>query len=270
MKSTTTSNQKPAATTTTTTLRHFWGECAYDGTQYAGFQLQPDRPTIQGTLENAVRLLTGQFGRVLSAGRTDSGVHAKAMVIGFSVATTIPAERMPAALNRYLPDDIYIRLIREADSRIIPRYRVERKIYTYTVQNAPEPDLFTRRYRLWLKEPLNLGRLRRLARIIRGTHDMGAFTTADDRSPSKVKTIHQITIRRRGPTVQFRYTGSGFLHKMIRILTGTLIACGREPDGAARLRRIRDSRDPSLAGRFCLSGHGLCLEKVIYRPGCRY
>src|SRR5690625_3515532 len=161
----------------------------YDGTDFYGFQRQPDRVTVQGTLEDALQGLTGVQTAIHGAGRTDAGVHAAGQVFSFRTATNIPVERWPLALNSRLPDSLIVREARFVSDGFHARKSPSTKVYSYTINNAPLPSVFTERYALHAKRSLDAKAMGRAAAILVGRHDFAAFR-ATGSSPVRTTVRH--------------------------------------------------------------------------------
>jgi len=244
-------------------MRNLRLDICYDGTRYRGWQRLPEKEqTIQGKLETALSRILGEPVEVSGSGRTDAGVHAKGQVANFHCQSTLPAVEILAALRRYLPEDIGIYSCQEVPERFHARLNAREKTYVYRIWNSDRPCVFQRRFVTVLPEPLNVAAMERAAALLEGTHDFSAFCQNSRMKKSTVRTIRRIQLRRTGEELELRFTGDGFLHGMVRILTGTLIEVGRgkrEPDSVGTL--FGGKREQ--AG-FLAPAQGLCLEEVRY------
>jgi tRNA pseudouridine38-40 synthase len=203
---------------------------AYDGTDFHGWQVQPDLPTVQGTLEAVVSEIEGAFVRVEGSGRTDAGVHALAQVAAFSIANPIPAENLKRAMNRLLPRSVRILRVEEAAADFHPRFQAHAKTYEYRIWRGEICAPFERLYVLHHPYPLDLDRMTGAARVLEGEHDFSAFAAADDRDEeggSKVRTIFSSRLELAGERLVYRVRGSGFLKHMVRNIVGTLLEAGK-------------------------------------------
>ena len=203
---------------------------AYDGTDFHGWQVQPDLPTIQGTLEAVVSEIEGAFVRVEGSGRTDAGVHARAQVAAFSIANPIPPENLKRAMNRLLPRSIRVHAVEEAATDFHPRFQARAKTYEYRIWRGEICAPFERLYVLHHPYPLNLDRMTDAARVLEGEHDFSAFAAADDRDEegaSKVRTIFSSRLELSDERLVYRVRGSGFLKHMVRNIVGTLLEAGK-------------------------------------------
>jgi tRNA pseudouridine38-40 synthase len=170
---------------------------AYDGTAYAGWQFQPDRPTVQRTLESALEKVAGETIRVLASGRTDAGVHALGQVVALRTASSLAPDVLRRALNANLPDDIAVLDVTEAPEDFHPISHVRRKRYRYVIHDGPVRDVFMRHYAWeYAHGRLDVEAMARAAAALRGTHDFRSFETAGAPRATSVRTIFDISVRR--------------------------------------------------------------------------
>ncbi len=240
---------------------------AYDGTDFHGWQVQPDLRTIQGTLEDAVRAIEGEPVIVHGSGRTDAGVHAEAQVAAFSLTNPIPADNLRRALNRLLPPTIRILEAAEAATDFHPRFDAVAKTYEYRLFRAAvcPPPLW--RYVHHHPYPLDAKRMIETARVFEGQHDFSAFAASDDRDAegrSKVRTVFSSQVEIDNALLRFRIRGSGFLKHMVRNLTACLIESGK---GNIDDSQVRALLEPGCTRKFPHSApaKGLHLLSVEYR-----
>lgn len=236
---------------------------SYDGTDYHGFQVQLNALTIQEVIEKSLTKLYGRKTRVEPAGRTDAGVHARGQVIGFFAPPVIPEKKIPLALNGVLPGDIVTLDAARVGEHFSPRREAEKKFYSYSIDNSFFPDVFWRRYSWHIPQSLDLQRMKEGAGHLLGKHDFKAFQSTGTFLKSTVRTLFSLEIEQHGSLVRLNYEGSGFLYKMVRNITGTLVEVGlgkREPQ---ELQKILQSKDRQQAGEAAPAA-GLCLEKVVY------
>lgn len=236
---------------------------AYDGTRFYGWERQPDRDTIQGKLESVLAELTGRPVEVIGAGRTDAGVHARAMTANAVLDTDKTPDEIRSYLNRYLPDAIAVREVKPCAERFHARYNALGKTYRYTCFDGPVKPVFDRRYVTVLDYSPDMERMRRAAEYLRGEHDFASFCGNPYMKKSTVRTVDVIQIERRRDRVIFTFHGNGFLQNMVRILVGTLLEVGRgywEPEYAAEILAAKDRK---RAGPTA-PPEGLCLMKVDY------
>ncbi len=203
---------------------------AYDGGGFHGWQVQPDLPTIQGTLEEILSDMEGAPVQVAGSGRTDAGVHALAQVAAFSIANPIPLANLQKAVNRLLPPAIRVLSVEEVDAEFHPRFQAKGKTYEYRMARGKVCSPFEWPYAHHYPYPLDEDRMMQLARMFMGAHDFTAFAAADDgdaEGKSKVRTIFSSELKREGERLIYRVRGSGFLKHMVRNLVGTLIEAGK-------------------------------------------
>jgi tRNA pseudouridine38-40 synthase len=245
-------------------LQNYMIVISYDGTSYHGYQFQKNAITVQEVLEKSIKKLYSQMIRVEVAGRTDTGAHARGQVVNFFAPELIPAERLVFALNRVLPGDIVV-----LEARIVPlnfhsRRDATAKVYSYTIDNGQFPDVFNRNYAFHVGNPLDLAAMKAGASFLLGEHDFKAFQAAGSTVETTKRTLTSLKIEKREPFIILGFEGSGFLYKMVRIITGTLIEVGRGKIKPQDLRKILEGKDRKGAGKTA-PAKGLCLEKVIYR-----
>ena len=236
---------------------------AYDGTRFFGWERQPDVDTIQGKLESVLAELTGAAVEVIGAGRTDAGVHARAMTASAVLDTDKAPEEIRDYLNRYLPDAIAVREVKPCAERFHARYNALGKTYRYTCFDGPVKPVFDRRYVTVLDYAPDVERMRQAAAYLQGEHDFASFCGNPRMKKSTVRTVDTIHIEERRDRVVFTFHGNGFLQNMVRILVGTLLEVGRGYWEPEHVREILEAKDRSLAGPTA-PPEGLCLMKVDY------
>lgn len=249
----------------------------YDGTGFSGYQVQKGRRTVQGELCRAACELFGHECNVTGCSRTDAGVHAECFCATVSDAdimgragldTTIPAEKIPEALNAHLPYDIAVFDAVYVADDFHPRYAVKEKTYIYRIINTRMRDPFYEN-RAWfipgtVFDDAAVARMDRAAAFLVGTHDFSSFMAAGSKITDPVRTVTHTAVAAHGDLVEFEISADGFLYNMVRIIVGTLSAVGRgkiEPSG---MTEIIEAHDRARAG-VTAPPHGLYLNKVIYR-----
>jgi tRNA pseudouridine38-40 synthase len=231
----------------------------YDGTDFAGFQLQAGARTVQGELEAALTRLNGGVRvRVDGAGRTDAGVHALGQVIAFTWTGQIPVAELGRAFAANLPRDVAIRDLRRAPRRFHPRHAARYREYRYTVWNGPRSPL-RERFALGVRNPLDTAAMERAASVLVGRHDFSAFG-AKDRQP--VRTLHWVRVRRAGQLVTIDVAGDAFLRGMVRRIVAVLLEVGNGSLAEAAVGEALASRRPALNGAAA-PARGLCLQRVV-------
>ncbi len=273
---------------------------AYDGTDFHGWQIQPGRPTIQGTLADAIASVTREQVLPQGSGRTDAGVHAWGQVASFSLRAAIPAENLQRALNRILPAAIRILSAEQAPAEFHARHSAIGKIYQYRIFHGGICSPFLARYVTCCHWPLNMEAMQQAAEAILGEHDFTSFVASDpDRTTrteseevgadrgdiglasrgerceqaalSNVRRIELsqwesssgILADRAGEIFTYTVRGNGFLHHMVRNLVGTFVEIGRGRIAATEIHRILNGRNRALAGPTAAAS-GLCLMKIFY------
>lgn len=240
---------------------------AYDGTQYAGWQIQTKQPwvkTVQGTVEQALRRITKEQSlKITAAGRTDAGVHARGQVIHFDTGSRIPIERFPLALNSVLPADIRCWDAEEVPREFHAQYSAKVKHYSYTIDQGPVPDVFLRNYAYHFPYRLDLAAMAEAAESLIGTHDFRSFCASGSSVKDFRRTIFDLKIEQSGPIIYVNIAGDGFLYNMVRIIVGTLLEIGQGKIPASQMKHIIEAQDRTLAGPTA-PAQGLCLERVIY------
>ena len=236
---------------------------AYDGTRFFGWERQPGKDTIQGKLEAVLGELNGAPVDVIGAGRTDAGVHARAMTANVMLNTELAPDAIRDYCNRYLPDAIAVREVKPCAERFHARYKALGKTYRYTCFDGPVKPVFDRRYVTVLDYQPDIERMQRAAAILQGEHDFMSFCGNPRMKKSTVREVDSITIERRKDRIIFTFHGTGFLQNMVRILVGTLLEVGRGYWEPEYVQTILDARDRKMAGPTA-SPEGLCLMKVDY------
>lgn len=250
-------------------MKHFLIRVAYDGTSYHGFQVQPEAPTIEGRLNEALYLLTGEKIKVTGGSRTDAGVHAYDNVACFGTDFNIPADRLPYALNVRLPEDIRVLSAYEVSEDFHPRHCDTRKTYEYRIINSQFPIPTFRNYSYHTYYKLDIGKMKEAAAYLTGEHDFKAFSSANGQTLTTVRTIYSTDILTRELNeIIIRITGNGFLYNMVRIIAGTLLDAGRGKLAPEDIPYIIESRERKNAGPT-LPPQGLTLVKYEYVQGSR-
>ena len=244
---------------------------AYDGTNYCGWQVQPNGLTVQEVLNRALTELLGTETRTTGASRTDSGVHARGNVAVFETEARMPAERFAFALNTYLPEDIRIQGSEEVPAAFHPRFTETVKTYEYKILHRTFPDPTRRLDHLFVYDRLDVEAMRRALTCVIGEHDFRSFqgSGGEASTHTTVRTIYDAVILREpiGKTDEYilriRITGSGFLYNMVRILVGTLLDIGRGHLREEDMQKILEACDRKKAGPTA-PAHGLTLLSIRY------
>jgi tRNA pseudouridine38-40 synthase len=235
----------------------------YDGTDYHGWQIQPDGPTIQGVLEDAIRRMLGESVRVAAAGRTDAGVHAAGQVVSFSLERDVASDRLLRGLNALTPRDISISAAEIVSDDFDPRRAARSRVYVYRIWNARWPSPFWRRYAWHIPRPLNVHDMAAAAAHLIGEHDFTSFQAAGCDAEHAVRYVRRSEIASADSLLTYTIEATAFLRHMVRNIVGTLVEIGsgqRAPDDIRRLLAARDRTLAGPTGPAC----GLCLTRVSY------
>ncbi len=247
-------------------MRVFKLVLAYDGSNYSGWQVQPGRTTLQGTLEEALARITGQHVRVTGSGRTDAGVHALAQVASFRSETELATNVLHKALNAELPRDMAVFSVEEADAGFHARASARRKRYRYQLDDRPIRDVFSRRYSWHCRHRLDAEAMHRAAQSLAGRHDFSSFETSGSARRSSVRTVFAISVQRVGEQpggISLEIEADGFLYNMVRTIVGTLVEVGRGVRDESWPAEVLEARDRKAAGQTA-PAHGLFLLRVDY------
>ncbi len=236
----------------------------YDGTDFCGFQYQPQVRTIAGELESALTRLFDRAVKVTVAGRTDAGVHASGQVISFESHAAFPVAKLAIALNTSLPPDLSARDGARVDASFSARNSALARHYRYLVLNRRHPSAVWRRFAHHEYRPLDIDRMRAAAAYLIGERDFASFCGVRPDRGGTVRTLGAITIENDGDLTRFHYDGAGFLHRMVRIMTGTLLDVGAGVRSPESLEPMLLARDRRAAGPTA-PPQGLCLVNVVYR-----
>ncbi len=235
----------------------------YDGTGYAGWQRQPDAPTIQAALEDAVAQLLQAPHRVVGAGRTDAGVHALGQVAHFTTASVLPPQRIRDGLNALTPADIVVRDVTEVVAGFHARRDARLRLYRYVVLTRALPSALWRHRAHHVAGPLDVEGMRVGAQTLEGRHDFAAFRVTGTATVSTVCTIAALRVERRGLFVTFTIGANRFLRQMVRRIVGTLLQVGGGARPVSDVAAILESRDNQRAGPAA-PACGLYLVRVVY------
>jgi tRNA pseudouridine38-40 synthase len=239
----------------------------YDGTEYVGWQIQPNGPTVQAAVESALaELLDLDAIRIHSSGRTDAGVHAFGMEAHFETDRDLPMKAFREGLNRLLPADVAIRQAQVMPARFHARYSAQGKWYRYTLYRGAVRSPLTARTSWHLFGPLDLSAMKDAARLMVGEHDFSAFRSSSCAAKTTRRSLFSIVLQEEGDRLYLDFKGSGFLKNMVRMLVGTLVDVGR---GRMELQAVSGL----LLGKSGLRcgptapPQGLCLMEVSYLEG---
>lgn len=236
----------------------------YDGSRYDGWQKQGNTTnTIQGKLEGVLSRLVEGPVEVHGAGRTDAGVHALGQTASVKLPGNLPPEQVRDYLNSYLPEDIAVTEVEQAEDRFHARLSAKGKVYRYEIRLGTVGDVFRRKYQYRVAEPLDVTAMRAAAKTLTGTHDFRAFCSNKKYKKSTVRTVSAIDIAVDDTDMSITFRGNGFLYNMVRIMTGTLLEVGVGLRCAEEMEEILVSRDRARAGKTA-PAQGLTLVQVEY------
>ena len=233
----------------------------YDGTDYAGWQVQPGVATVQGALEEALGKILKEPTRVHGAGRTDAGVHAAGQVAHFEPTGTMTAEEFERALNALLPHDVRVVAAEEAPPGFHARYAARSRTYRYAVTFAD--SVFTRRHAHYVAGPLDVEAMREAARALVGEHDFAAFGNLSEDYDTTARDVTELRLEETLGGLEFYVTANAFLYKMVRNVVATLLAVGRGELAPAEVRRLLEEKDRAALGPPA-PPRGLTLMRVTY------
>ncbi len=236
----------------------------YDGTNYSGWQIQKNTEfTVQGKLQKAFKKINKKPVKVQGASRTDAGVHAMGQVANCILDVVIPIERVPAAVNRLLPNDIICKKAEEVRLDFHARYDSCAKKYRYRIYNQKLPSVFVRNYVYYYMHDIDISLLERACKYFIGTHDFTSFQASGCAAKNTVKTIESIEVIEKDREIWLEIKGDGFLYNMVRIIMGTLIELSMGKIEIADIKKIISSKNRSKAG-FTAPAQGLSLLEVYY------
>jgi tRNA pseudouridine38-40 synthase len=246
-------------------MRNFKLTIRYDGTEFFGWQTQPDKRTVQETVEKAVAEITQEPRvRVNCSGRTDSGVHAVGQVANVYLATKLSCETLLKAINAKLPDDVSLREVVEVPQSFCANKDAVRKTYRYVVQDGRVQDPFMRKYAWFVRQNLDVDAMGRASRCLVGRHDFRCFETEWPNRLTSVRTITHLAVNRFGDFLWIDVEADGFLYNMVRAIAGSLVQVGRGFWPQTQIAEVLHAMDRRLAGPTA-PPEGLFLMRVTYR-----
>ena len=236
----------------------------YDGKEFNGWQKQPNKLNIQGTIEKAIETITKEKVDLIASGRTDAGVHALGQVANFKTNSNIPIDKFAIAINSNLKKSIIIKSAEEVDERFHSRLSCKKKTYRYIINNSKYGTAIYRNLETCIKEKLNIEKMKEAIKYFEGEHDFKAFKASGTSSKSSVRTIYKAeVIEKENDRIYIELTGNGFLYNMVRIIVGTLVEVGIGKIKPEDIKKIIESKDRKNAGKT-LPPQGLYLLKVDY------
>ncbi len=233
----------------------------YDGTDYCGWQLQPNGITVQQCIADALEVIEGKKITLNGAGRTDAGVHARGQRANFFTDSRIPEEKYAPALNSKLPDSIRILKSEQVSHDFNARFSAKRKTYKYYIRNAQTPSALTCRYEHCVPQRLDIAKMQRACEYIIGEHDFAAFMAAGSSVVDTVRIIYDAKIEAEAQSIVFTVCGNGFLYKMVRLITGTLLEVGM---GKQEPEYMNDLLLGKAHAALAVPAKGLFMEGIEY------
>lgn len=239
------------------------GIVAYDGTNYNGWQRQPDEPSIQGEIERVLSQILDTHIEVYGSGRTDRGVHAKGQTFHFDIDKPFDLNKLLIGFNSIVNKDIRLLKLKRMKNDFHARYNAKGKVYYYLINNG-EYSPFDRQYCMQIRAQLDIEAMQKAATLFIGTHNFHDFTTKDEDKDGYVRTINDISIKAKGKLIRIDINGSGFMTYMIRFIVGTLIAIGNGKEDESFITRHLDSAIRDIIS-YKADAQGLYLYRVLYK-----
>lgn len=236
---------------------------AYEGTNYCGWQIQPNGITVEQVLNETLSSLLGEEITVTGASRTDAGVHSLGNVAVFETHTKMPVEKISFALNQRLPEDIVVQESCQVPEDFHPRFSKSRKTYEYRILNCRFRQPLERRTSYFYHYPLDVSAMQKAAAYLVGEHDFTSFASVHAQTNTYVRTIYALDVVREGDMIRIRVQGNGFLYNMVRIIAGTLIQVGAGIKKPEDMESILAGKDRELAGPTA-PAHGLTMIGLEY------
>lgn len=238
---------------------------SYDGTNYSGFQIQPNAVSVQGEIEKVLsKMHSVERIQIHASGRTDKGVHARGQVFHFDSDLPIQAYAWKRAINAQLPKDIYIKEVEIVPNDFHARYNVVAKQYSYLVNHDPDEDVFMRNFEMHYTYRLDFTKMETAMKHFLGAHDFTTFCSAKNEKVNCVRTIYRFDmIRETENRTRFVVYGDGFLYNMVRIMVGTVLDVGRGRFAPDNIVHMLEGKNRKLAGKTA-AAHGLYLDYVVY------
>ena len=235
----------------------------YDGKDFNGWQKQPNKLNIQGTIEQAIKCVTGEDVELNASGRTDAGVHALGQVANFKTNSQIPIEKFAIAINSKLKRSIVIKKAEEVDEKFHSRLSCKKKTYRYIINNTEEGSAIYRNLETHIQPKLDVEKMNQAVKYFEGEHDFKAFKASGTSNKSSIRTIYEAKVYKKEDRIYIELTGNGFLYNMVRIIAGTLVDVGIGKIEPEKVAEIIESKKRENAGKT-LPPNGLYLLNVIY------
>lgn len=235
----------------------------YDGKGFNGWQKQPNKLNVQGEIEEAISVITGEDIELTASGRTDAGVHALGQVANFKTNSNIPLEKISIAINSNLKKSIIIKSAEEVEENFHSRYSCKGKKYRYIINNSRCGSAIYRGLEYHIPNKLDLEKMQQAIKYFEGEYDFKGFKATGGNNKSTVRTINKASITKENERIVIELVGNGFLYNMVRIISGTLVDVGLEKIKPEEISKIIESKDRQKAGKT-LPPHGLYLVEVYY------
>ena len=244
-------------------MKKVLAEIAYDGSLYYGFQIQPQKSTIQGEIEKALEKISKTKIKIHSAGRTDKGVHARGQVISFYIGINIKPQNLKIAINSILKNDIKIIKLKYVQNEFQPRFDAKKRKYSYYILNYENHYPWEGYQAYCVKKKLNIKRLNEMAKMLIGIHDFTTFSCIKDKTNSKLKEIYFARFKKKNKFIIFEIIGSSFLWKMIRSIVGTIIDIEIKNEPTDTFKKILNLKNRKFI-RTTAPAKALFLDKIFY------
>ncbi len=246
-----------------TNMKRILLKIEYDGSRYSGWQKQPERKTIQGEIEDAIFRSIGEKVEVFASGRTDAGVHAFGQTAHFDLNLPVPVSKIPQIINNNLPKDISIIQVKEVEDNFHARFSIKKKTYLYKIYNSSEKNAFIAYRAGWIKEKLNISKMKEISNLLIGQHDFRGFCSSNTATQDFVRTIFDIKIYKKDNYVFIEVCGSGFLYNMVRIIVGTLVDYSLDKINKENVLLALNNGNRNFSGRT-MPAEGLYLKETFY------
>ena len=235
---------------------------SYDGTDFCGYQVQPNKRTVESELNSAIYKITGERVKSIASGRTDSGVHALGQMVHFDTNATIPSKNFKSALNSVLPSDIRVVNSKKVDNEFNARYSAKEKTYIYSLYCGDENPIKSR-YKTHIKFTPSVDKMKEACKVLEGTHDFKCFLASGSSVKDTVRTIYSIKIIKKGKDIDIKVSGNGFLYNMVRIIVGTLLGVSENKISLEDIKIALETGARNRVGKT-MPPQGLCLYSVSY------
>lgn len=236
----------------------------YDGKDFNGWQKQPTKLNIQGEIERAIEIVTGEKVELIASGRTDAGVHSLGQIANFKTNSKLPLQKFPVALNSKLKKSIRIQKAEEMDEKFHSRYNCKQKTYRYIINNSREGSAIYRNLEYHVPVKLDVEAMKNAIKHFEGEHDFKGFKASGTSGKSSVRKIYKAEIKENEERIIIELTGNGFLYNMVRIIAGTIVDVGLGKIKPDEIPEIIKSKDRTKAGKT-LPPYALYLVKVEYK-----